>query len=174
MLFYLKLHFMIFLTIIPRLVIRTTWQLVTAHWLLVVLQLWFISTAADSRLVTLDLEWINTYMRLYGCCDLIFWFPENVNISVIVLRVVLSHTVCSRWESQTADQTLCCTDSWIILYTDTCSFYFRTVFNTWKSFSEINMNYRLFLFYRGLTDSCCCCCWWWWWCIEYLYLKYHA
>ena len=36
----------------------------------------------------------NTYMGLYGCCNLIFWFPENINISLLVLRVVLSHTVC--------------------------------------------------------------------------------
>ena len=79
----------------------------------------------------------NTHMRLYGHCYLIFWFPENINISLIELSVVLSHTVCMHQKcsllllraegrkSQTTDQTFYFCDRWIqtilYIYTYICS-----------------------------------------------------
>ena len=70
----------------------------------------------DLRVMT-DLGWKNSYMRLYGCCDLIFWFSENINISLIVLSCIVTQFACTRnallcsyckaegCESQTTDKT---------------------------------------------------------------------
>ena len=69
------------------------WFLLTVSLIVPHLGLFFLHSCRLTG-VALDLGWKTTYMRLYGRCDLIFWFPENINIYLIVLRVVLSHTIC--------------------------------------------------------------------------------
>ena len=78
---------MIFLTIFPYLQpVTVTWSLLTVSLVVLHAGLNYLHNCKDS------------YMRLYGDCDLILCLQEDKNISVIVLRVVLTHTVCMQQE----------------------------------------------------------------------------